>query len=264
MNHEIWDAHVHLSGVPGSTPEERLGNLLGYADRLGIRRVCVFMGMRWSYDPSPEELRQQNEEVLRAVQAYPDRAFGFVYVNPKHTAASLAEIDRFAASGPMVGIKLWVAERCNSPLLDPIVRRAVELRLVILQHTYLKITGNLPGESTPQDLAELAARHPEAQFIAAHSGAQWEVGIRTFRPYPNIHAELCGFDPTAGVTEMAVRELGPERVIFGSDAGGRSFASQLAKVLGADVPAEAKRLILAGNLKRLLGPCLEAKGVRVD
>ncbi len=33
--------------------------------------------------------------------------------------------------------------------------------------------------------------------------------------------------------------------------------------ISADVPDEAKRLILAGNLKRLLGPILRAKGVRV-
>ena len=74
--------------------------------------------------------------------------------------------------------------------------------------------------------------------------------------------DLAGGDPTAGFTEMAVRELGAERVVYGSDAGGRSFASQLAKVHGADVPDEAKKLILAGNLKRLLGPILKAKGVR--
>jgi predicted TIM-barrel fold metal-dependent hydrolase len=73
---------------------------------------------------------------------------------------------------------------------------------------------------------------------------------------------LAGGDPAAGVTEMAVRELGAERVLYGSDVPGRSFASQLAKVLGADVPDEAKRLILAGNLQRLLGPILRAKGVR--
>ncbi len=260
MDFEIWDAHVHLSGVPGATPEERLGRLLEFADRLGIRRVCVFMGLRWSYDPSPEEFRRQNDEVLRAIAAFPHRAFGFVYLNPKHTTASLEEIERCVVEGPMVGIKLWVAERCHSPLLDPIVARAVELQLPILQHTYLKATGNLPGESTPQDLAELARRHPRACFIAAHSGAQWEVGIRAFKPHRNIHAELCGFDPTNGVTEMAVRELGAERVIFGSDAGGRSFASQLAKVLDADISPHAKELILGGNLKRILAPSLARKG----
>ena len=40
---------------------------------------------------------------------------------------------------------------------------------------------------------------------------------------------------------MAVRELGAERVIYGSDAGGRSFATQLAKVHGADIPRNAKQ-----------------------
>ena len=30
----IWDLHCHLSGVPGLTPEERLGNLLRIADRV--------------------------------------------------------------------------------------------------------------------------------------------------------------------------------------------------------------------------------------
>jgi predicted TIM-barrel fold metal-dependent hydrolase len=43
---------------------------------------------------------------------------------------------------------------------------------------------------------------------------------------------------------MAVRELGAERVIYGSDAGGRSFASQLAKVMGAEIPEAARQLIL--------------------
>ena len=74
--------------------------------------------------------------------------------------------------------------------------------------------------------------------------------------------DLAGGDPTAGITEMAVRELGAERVLYGSDAPGRSFASQLAKVQGADIPEEARRLILAGNLRRLLGPILKAKGGR--
>ncbi len=262
--YEIWDAHTHLSGVPGKTPEERLGNLLRYADRLGISRLCVFMGVRWSYEPTPEDFRQQNDDVLRAIAAYPDRAFGFVYLNPKQLDASLEELQRCVAQGPMVGIKLWVAEHCNAPSLDPIVRRAVSLNAVILQHTYLKKTGNLPFESTPMELAELAARHPDATFICAHSGGQWELGIRAIRKTPNVLIDLCGFDPTNGVTEMAVRELGPERIVFGSDAGGRSFASQLAKVLGAQISEDAKRLILAGNLKRVLQPILKAKGIACE
>jgi uncharacterized protein len=259
----IWDAHTHLSGVPGKTPEQRLEQLLRFADRLGIERVCVFMGMKWSYDPSPKDMRQQNDEVLAALQRWQHRAFGFVYLNPNHLEASLAELDRCVRDGPMVGVKLWVARHCNTPELDPIIRRATELKAVVLQHTYMKITGNLPGESTPAELAELACRHPDATLICGHTGADWELGIRAIRDCKNVYADLCGSDPTAGLTEMAVRELGAERVLYGSDAGGRSFASQLGKVLGADIPESAKELILGENLKRLLMPILKQKGVEL-
>jgi hypothetical protein len=258
----IWDAHCHLSGVPGNTPEERLARLLEFADRMGIQRLCLSMGMNWSYDPSPEDLRRQNDEVLRAVAKFPTRAFGFVYLSPKHVETSLAELDRCVRDGPMVGVKLWVAQRCNTPELDPIVRRATQLKAVMLQHTYLKATGNLTGESTPADLAELARRHPEAAFLCGHTGADWEIGIPAIRDCPNVYADLCGSDPTVGFTEMAVRELGAERVLYGSDAGGRSFASQLAKVYGAPISERQKRMILGENLKRLLAPILKLKGVK--
>jgi predicted TIM-barrel fold metal-dependent hydrolase len=257
----IWDVHTHLYGVEGRTPDERMTRLLHFADRLGIERVCVFMGYPFAEDPTPEELRRQNDQVVQALSHYHDRAFGFVYLSGHHPEASLRELDRCVRDGPMVGVKLWVARRASVAELDAIVGRAAELRAPILQHTWFKAVGNRPGESTPLDLAELAKRHPDARLICGHTGGDWELGIRAIRASPNVVAETAGFDPTAGMVEMAVRELGPERVLFGSDAGGRSFASQLAKVQGADVPDSARRLILGENLRRLLTPILRGKGV---
>jgi predicted TIM-barrel fold metal-dependent hydrolase len=113
------------------------------------------------------------------------------------------------------------------------------------------------------DLAELAARHPETPLILGHSGGNWEIGIRAVRPHKNVFIDTAGSDPTAGIVEMAVRELGPERIIYGSDCGGRSFASQIAKVTSADIPEAAKKQILTGNLRKLLFPILKSKGVRL-
>ncbi len=93
------------------------------------------------------------------------------------------------------------------------------------------------------------------------AGGDWELGIRTIRAFKNISLGLSGFDPTNGVVEMAVRELGAERLIYGSDSYSRSFASQMSKVMGADVSDEAKRLILGANLKRMLTPILKSKGL---
>lgn len=272
----IWDLHCHLLGVVGRTPDERMAKLIAFADRMGIERLCVYMGMRWSNDPDPKEMRRQNDDVLQALTHWHDRAFGFVYLNPNHVEESLKELDRCVRDGPMVGVKLWVARRCNDEKLDAIVARAAELQAVVFQHTWLKTPpsaapaelwsqpggGNLAGESTPQDLAALAQRHPRATVICGHTGGNWELGIRMVRQAANVSLDLAGSDPTQGFTEMAVREVGAERVIYGSDAGGRSFASQLSKVRGADISEAAKKLILKENLKRLLTPILRRKGIK--
>lgn len=259
----IWDLHVHLSGVSGATPAERMAQLIALGDRMGIERLCVYMGIPWSRDPKPETFRKENDQVLGAIDKFPDRTFGFVYLNPKYVEESLAELDRCVARGPMVGVKLWVAKECRAAELDPIIQRAGELQAVIFQHTWIKVAGNDPGESTPDDLVQLAARHPRTPIICGHTGGDWERGIRAIRASKNLYADLAGSDPVAGYTEMAVRELGAERVIYGSDAGGRSFASQLGKVFGAQIPEAAKQLILSGNLKRLMTPILQRKGIKV-
>lgn len=258
----VWDVHTHLMGFPG-TGKERARSLLKYADRVSIDRLIVFLGFSRMPSPSPKQFREDNDEVLRVLEAAPDRLFGFVYLNPNYVEESLRELDRCVRDGPMVGIKLWIALECNDPRLDPIAERAGQLKAVILQHAYWRTVPNLPNESHPGHVAELAARHPNVSFISAHSGNDWERGIRGVRAVQNVYTEVSGFDPTAGVVEMAVRELGAERVIYGSDAGGRSYASQLSKVLSADLSETERRLILGGNIERLLRPILTDKGIQL-
>jgi predicted TIM-barrel fold metal-dependent hydrolase len=259
--YDVWNLHCHLYGIPGQTPSERVGYALKSAERLGIRRLIWYMGMEvGSPFPSPEDIRRWNDECMEGIRPWHPRALGFVYVNPAHVESCQKELDRCVRDGPLVGVKLHVALRCNAPELDPLAERAGELEAPIYQHTWLKASGNSPGESTPFDLVELAARHPKTQFICGHAGGDWERGIRAIRTSKNIALELAGFDPTAGVAEMAVRELGADRIVYGSDTGGRSFASQFAKVVGANLPVSAKQLIAGGNLRRLLTPILETKG----
>lgn len=259
----IWDAHSHLGALPGANPEQRMEVLVRHMDRLGIERLILSQGFE-EYDShaTPEQVRIENDRVMRAVRHFRDRAYGSLYVNPEHVEASLREFDRCVRDGPMVCVGEVQADlRCNAPQLDPIVERAAAMNVPILQHTWLKTMGNEPGESTPYDVVELARRHPKAQLICGHTGGNWELGIRIIRDTGNVYADIAGSDPTSGFVEMAVRELGAKRVLYGSDVGGRSFASQVAKVLGADISDEDRKLILGGNIRRLLQPVLSAKGL---
>jgi len=248
----VIDCHVHLIPHPGQTQAAAVSEMLAAMDRLGIDQACVSLGDRLVVQPDAAELRRQNEWTASTVALAPDRLLGFVYCSPNHPALSLELLDEYVVHGEFVGVKLWVCQYADHPGNDPICARAAELHLPVLQHTWLKATGNLPTESTPAHLVALARRHPGTSFIMAHAGGDWERGLRAVRHVTNIYPDTCGNDPESGFTELAVALVGADRLVFGSDATGRSFASQLAKVTGAAISPEDKRLILGANLQRLM------------
>jgi hypothetical protein len=152
----------------------------------------------------------------------------------------------------MVGIKLWVAVRASDPRVKAIAERAVALDVPMLQHAWSKAGGNEPGESSAADVAALAKAVPHARIIMGHMNGVGLKGIETVAPFPNVSVETGGSDPERGYVEAAVRSLGTRRVLFGSDVWGRHFATQLGKVVGADLSRAAQRRILWDNLARLL------------
>jgi predicted TIM-barrel fold metal-dependent hydrolase len=109
------------------------------------------------------------------------------------------------------------------------------------------------GHYPVQLMAELGQRFPDTTFIFAHVGMMWVKALQAVKPYPNLLVDVSGFDPERGIVEKAVEILGAERVLFGSDAPGRAYAAQLAKVQYADISERDKALLLGGNAARLLG-----------
>jgi len=61
-----------------------------------------------------------------------------------------------------------------------------------------------------------------------------------------------------------VRELGSERIVFGSHLPSRSLGTELGKVLGADVSQDQRHAILGENYRRLLQPILQKSSVSAD
>ena len=251
----IIDAHVHIGQWmrPYSKNGDAVEELIQSARINNIEYLCVSsLGNRgYTSYPNPDEFISANTHILELMQVFPE-IWGFCYVNPQYRDASLAELDRCIIDSKMVGIKLWVACKASDSLVDPIADKAIELGVPILQHAWYKITGNLSDESTPADVAELARRFPDVTIIMAHMHGAGYRGILDIAPYPNILVDTSGGDPESTVVEFGIRELGVERIVFGSDAPGRSFGIQLGKVLGADISDGEKELILSANMKRIL------------
>ncbi|MFO1020903.1 MAG: hypothetical protein U0903_09435 [Planctomycetales bacterium] len=149
-----------------------MARLMEYADRMQVDRLIFFMGFPWANDPTPDDFRRQNDQVIQALAHWRDRALGLAYINPRYEQESLAEIERCVKNGPLVGIKLWVAVRCNDPRLDSIIRRTHELQGLIYQHTWIKTTGNLPGEE-----------HAAGSGRARPATSPHPADLRTYRQY---------------------------------------------------------------------------------
>lgn len=253
----IIDCHIHLRSKDCRYGAAEVAACRQLARRAGIDRAIYLFNLADSggYDPSPADVRRSNDLGLRLVTEHPDFFLGFCYLNPAHEPAeSLAEIDRCIGHGPLCGIKLWVSVRADDSRLDPIMTQAAALGVPVLHHAWYKATHYAFNESTPAQIACLARRHPTVPIIMAHLGGGGWRGVQDVKSCPNVVVDTSGAQPQAGLVEYAVRQLGVDRVVFGSDWPIRDFAAQKARITGARLSRAEKNKILGQNIARLLAP----------
>jgi predicted TIM-barrel fold metal-dependent hydrolase len=71
------------------------------------------------------------------------------------------------------------------------------------------------------------------------------------RRYPNIYLDT-GASVLTRYLELAVKELGPERVVYGSDEPDVDCRLEIFKVRMLKLPKEQEQMILGNNMLRLL------------
>jgi predicted TIM-barrel fold metal-dependent hydrolase len=249
-----FHTHPHL-GVDDLTP------WFDYTKRCGIDRIVLLADVLGrGYDPAIGEVREINDNNFGLVEKHPKLCEGYCFLNPTNEPrASLEELDRCRARGA-VGVKMEVSTFASDRRLDPVMRRLEELGLPLLHHSWNTWSmGRLstPGchQSDSEDIAELAARFPKVTIIAAHLRPNGLRGIWEVREHRNVCFDTSGGQPITGVIEGAVRLLGAERVLYGSDAyypDGRDYSSQRACIEAARIPDRAKEKILGLNALRVL------------
>jgi hypothetical protein len=205
-----------------------------------------------------------NERVRELVDRYPDQIIGFAR-GIRSDPDSPATIARYVLEHGFKGVKLHNERDLPLDALlasYPIYAKAAELGIPVLIHGFHEEEGlsadlhtELAGGRSHYPvrlIAALGRRYPDTTFIIAHAGMMWDKAFQAARPYPNVYMDMSGFDPERGIVEKAVQVLGAERVLFGSDAPGRIYVAQLAKVLYADISERDRELVLGGNAARLL------------
>jgi hypothetical protein len=240
--YQIVDMHGHL--IPGSVPwgEDMADHLVRAMDQSGVR-TCLASSLA----PAGFRMEACNDLMHEAMRRFPDRLLGYVYVWPGDPEAVRREVERRLAQG-FTGIKMLVLMGYDYvyPGYAPAFAIANERRLPVLLHTY-------GGQAGLDDVPALAGRYPEVNFVLAHAGAQQvEHHIRIANQVEHAYLEICTSTATYRAVETLFESVPLERIVWGADDLPLNMSHQLGKVLGAQIPEEAKMQILSGNARRLL------------
>jgi len=164
----------------------------------------------------PTMVRRANEAAAELVSLAPDLFLLGVSPDPFHLDESLNLMDEWVKQrgAKIVGeIVPYIGKyEREGPEMDAIYEKAIELDVPINNHS-----------STAQDAAaisHLAARHPKARIIMAHVGGTWAFreGITVAKAHDNVWLDTSGWVMVAGGSmEVALRELGASKFVFGID-----------------------------------------------
>lgn len=249
---KIIDCHVHpqLQGDYQSS----IRRLLRHQRCHGISRsIASDLGDGWPQFPDSATLQTANARLRDMALTCPEQLSYLVYLNPQLEDWQ-SEFQRHIATA--CGVKLWISLRApdNDSLgrSVQVLQTAAQAAKPVLIHCFDRTDSKLPGEIGLEDLIVLAAAAPECRIVMAHAGGNWRKCIGLASQIPdNVVMDISGGYPERTMVKRLTEVFGAERILYGSDAPGRSFASQLSKVYTAGLTAEETALILYKNSMRI-------------
>ena len=250
---KIIDCHVHPSAVENYF--EEFEHFISHMRSHGISgMIASDLGDKWPAYPDSDTLRAANDRLLKMVQKYPNELFYLVYLNPQ-LDNWLEELARHEKSA--CGVKLWISLRSKTDKNDlsrsvEVVKAAAERQLPVLIHCFERTDGNAGGSVGIDEIIYLAKQAPACKIVAAHSNGNWRKLIDKAALVPeNIFFDVSGGYPERTMVRRLTDTFGSERILYGSDAPGRAFGSQLCKVFSAGLTPQEEANILCNNTCRI-------------
>ncbi|HEV2665992.1 MAG TPA: amidohydrolase family protein, partial [Blastocatellia bacterium] len=224
-----------------------MAEFVAYLDKCGVRRGVI--SSSWSNKAqSPDDYRNGNREVAKYVDRYKGRFRGSCVITPFRIDDALREIEECHRQFGFV----WLGEFCNymtgykyeTPEWTEVMKLAAKLNLIVQIHT------------NTREMRYLAENFPENTIVFPHLGGNREdifARIEIVAKHKNTCIELSGSGiERVGILERAVKEIGADRVLYGSDFTINEPSAVIARVKNAFLTLEDREKILFRNVERLL------------
>lgn len=227
----------------GRCKQQELGEILRNMQMSGIDKsmLCPVEEYVTVYN------RAGNELIAAACREHPDRFYGYAVANPwygEEAVQTLTEAFEAGLHGAFFVSSLQ-GFSINDPIVDPLIEVCRRYRRPAYFHT------GTPCFALPLQLAYLARRFPEVDFIMGHCGANdfvYDIDASMYHT-PNLYLET-----SLNYCETIYKVVAdyPDRVIFGSDSPRSPLAFELEKTMGASTRPDVMDAVLGGNLLRIL------------
>ena len=265
----IIDLHGHLGALgSGYLPSAPLEKMRASLARCGVVRiVCAPHAALFG------DVNAGNALMQRTIDAHPQQFLGYWAINPNYPEALSEGLAQYPQARGFVGFKL-LPDYHTCSLVDeryaPVLAYAHEQRSLVLVHTW----GGSPYDS-PQQLAEVARRYPQATFLMGHSGyGDWQGATQVAHERDNVYLELTAvyvahdfaMQPSGsgtplplqsclsvnGVIEYMVSRCTSGKIVYGTDMPWYSPHYAAGAVLFARISDDDRHNILHRNAERLL------------
>ena len=243
----IIDIHAH-GCTPGGNLKVNEQRLLRAAEKYNIDKIYI-SNLMAAY-PTKEQVDEGNLRAFEFIKKNPSKIGGFVYISHEHDNA-VDVLKRGIEDQGFEGVKIWVSEKCDSPLMDRVAEQTIEYGVPMLIHCFHKSRNQLKDESVGKNIANLAKRFPKLKIIMAHLGGNPYNGIPMIKDIDNVWVDLSCSMFHGDYIDYTVENIGAERILFGTDMTG-PYLNNVGKVLHADITDEERDLIFYKNALKLL------------
>jgi len=218
---QIIDAHAHIGSFRGY--DLRTENLIANLNRFGIR-LALISNIDGAHLPDKtldlDEITANNI-TLQTVRKYPEQLRGLAWSRPTDPKGSPANLEPYLRDHGFVGVKLHPDMNqfpADSACVDGYLALCAKYKVPAVFHS--DATGSNSG---PEKIYAAAKRHPTVPivlyhmgFLGPHNDAIATVIESLQKKDAELYLETSQADPEAVL--QAIKAVGADRVLFGSDA----------------------------------------------
>lgn len=249
---KLIDVHMYYGDFFYPIYKTGVNDLIDRMDLMGTEKTIIMSSLAINYD-----MVSGNAQIAEIVDRHP-RLYGYIFVNSNYTDLALNEIKKYSSRKKFVGIKFH--PECsnvpfNSPVNEELFNYIEKINMPINVHTWAFAEhGNMVPNSTPKIILEVARKRPKLKIMAGHMGGPaWKEMVDLAKGLKNIWVSHISSWADSDKVGYAIKELGSDKVLFGTGMMEGNGISQLGVIEDANITKEEKYKFCYKNAIDLFG-----------